>query len=287
MKPFLGIDLTTDKKNEVVNGDEFIAAKPSSTATQSLEHSAENAGEIIEKSKLKLPLRIGQCICGFVAVFVIAGIVKAAGGEDGVSLGQMYKNASWLFWLGGACLLAWGILKLTGMKREKSVFENRDTSDAIDDYVKAFETVFSEMSVPTDAIEVDILQFFYKVKDGNVKACEKGVQIARYINSCFVVFADSNKLYAANLEGKYEFPLSSLVSIRTVKKHIRIFGWNKEEELNKRFYEQYKITVDNNGCVNCRWYHILEISHNDEQWGIYFPSYELPVFEKLTGLKAE
>ena len=28
MKPFLGIDLTTNKKNEQMNGEEFVVAKP-------------------------------------------------------------------------------------------------------------------------------------------------------------------------------------------------------------------------------------------------------------------
>ena len=30
----------------------------------------------------------------------------------------------------------------------------------------------------------------------------------------------------------------------------------------------------------------LELEHEGETWGIYFPCYELPVFEELTGLKA-
>ena len=45
------------------------------------------------------------------------------------------------------------------------------------------------------------------------------------------IFSDENYLYIANLEGKYAFPLSSLVSIHTVKKRIRIAGWNKEAEV--------------------------------------------------------
>ena len=39
MKPFLGVDLTTDKKNEQVNGNEFLVAKPSNTLVQSFERS--------------------------------------------------------------------------------------------------------------------------------------------------------------------------------------------------------------------------------------------------------
>ena len=34
-------------------------------------------------------------------------------------------------------------------------------------------------------------------------------------------------------------------------------------------------------------YHILELEHGGENYGIYFPCWELPVFERLTGLNAE
>ena len=34
-------------------------------------------------------------------------------------------------------------------------------------------------------------------------------------------------------------------------------------------------------------YYILEVVHNTETYGIYIPCYELPVFEELTGLRAE
>ena len=47
------------------------------------------------------------------------------------------------------------------------------------------------------------------------------------------------------------------------------------------------MTVNNMGNVFFKPYYILEIEHNDEIFGIYFPCYELPIFEKLTGLTAQ
>ena len=43
MKPFLGIDLTTDKKNEQFNGTEFLVMKPSSAMAQSFEQSSKKS----------------------------------------------------------------------------------------------------------------------------------------------------------------------------------------------------------------------------------------------------
>ncbi len=242
MKPFLGIDLTTNKKNEQINGEEFVVAKPALSLTQSLESSSENVEETIEKSKLSLPIRIGHWICGAVGAIVTIGILKALDGEDGVTLSQAYQNASWLFWLGGACLVAWALLKVISIRKEKSVFETEESSQVFNNLDKTCDAILADLKVPKDSKEIDILSFFYKVKGDNIKVCEKGLHIAPFFNPIFNIFADSENLYLANLEGKYAIPLSTTKAIKSIKKTIRIMEWNKDEELNKGIYKQYKLS---------------------------------------------
>lgn len=286
MKPFLGIDLTNDKKNDQLNGDEFLVAKPSPMLTQSLERSSENVEETIEKSKLPLAIRIGHWICGAVGTIIAIGIIEALSGEDSVSLSQAYQNASWLFWLGGACLVVWALLKLISVRKEKNILETDENSQVFDNLDKTCEAIFSDLSVPPDAKEMDVLSFFYKVKDDNIKVVEKGLQIAPYMNPIFHVFADSGTLYFANLDGKYAIPLSAIKAIKSVKKTICITGWNKDEAHNKGIYKQYKLGENNVGSIICKNYHVLEFEHNNTQWGVYLPCYELPIIEELTGLTA-
>lgn len=286
MKPFLGIDLTTNKKNEQMNGEEFVVARPDLSLTQSLESSSENVEETIEKSKLPLPMRIGHWICGAVGVLVAIGILKALGGEDSVTLAEAYQNASWLFWLGGACLVAWALLKLISVRKEKNLLEAEESSQVFNHLDKTCDAILADLKVPQDSKEIDILSFFYKVKGDNIKVCEKGLQIAPYINPIFHIFTDSENLYLANLEGKYAIPLSKIKEIKSIKKTIRIIEWNKDEEFNKGIYKQYKLSEDNYGCIICKSYHILEFEHNNDLWGIYIPCYELPVIEEITGMKA-
>lgn len=287
MKPFLGIDLTTNQKNEQMNGGEFVVAKPNLSLTRSLESTSENVDETIEKSKLPLPIRIGHWICGAVGVLIAIGIIKALGGEDGGTLSEAYQNASWLFWLGGACLVVWALLKLVSMRKEKNVLETEESSQAFNNLDKTCEAILADLKVPQDSREIDILFFFYKVKNDSIKVCEKGLQIAPYINPIFHIFTDSENLYLANLEGKYAIPLSQIEAIKSIKKTIRITEWNKDEAFNKGIYKQYKLSEDNYGCIICKGYHILEFEHENELWGIYFPCYELPLIEELTGLKAD
>lgn len=287
MKPFLGIDLTANKKNEQMNGEEFVVAKPDLSLTQSLESSSENVEETIEKSKLPLPIRIGHWLCGAVAVFVGIGIIKALIGEDGITLSQAYQNASWLFWLGGICLVVWALLKLFSLKKEKNVLETEESSQAFNNLDKTCEAILSDLKVPQDSKEIDILSFYYKVKNDEIKVYEKAMQIAPYINPVFNIFTDSQNLYLANLEVKYAIPLSKIKAIKSIKKTIRIMEWNKDDEYDEGIYKQYKLSEDNYGCIICKSYHILEFEHDNDLWGIYIPCYELPIIEELTGLKAD
>lgn len=277
MKPFLGIDLTTDKKNEQFNGNEFLVQTPSAALSQSLEVSSEKAEKTVEKAKLPLLFRIVQYICGFGALIIVSGILKAD-----VSLAEGYQNAPGLYWAAGICAVVWLILWTWSKQKSKMVLETDESTQTFSHLDGVANAVYKELSVPDDAKEVDVLFFYYKVKDGSLKVCEKGMQVTQYFNPIFKIFSDAENLYLANLEGKYAFPLSSILSIRTVKKHIRIAGWNKEEKFNKGIYKQYKLTSDNYGCIHCKYYHILELNHNGETWGIYIPCYELPIFEEYT-----
>lgn len=286
MKPFLGVDLTTDKKNEQVNGNEFLVAKPSNTLVQSFERSSENAEETIEKSKLPLPVRIIQWICGGGGAIVAVGIIRSLLRSDDVSVQQAYQNAPGLFWFAGIALLVWVVLKLVSVRKAKSVLETDESAQTFDNLESTCDAIFAELSVPKDSKDADILSFFYKVKDGEIKMTQKGMQMVHCINSVYKVFADSENLYIANIEGKYAFPLSSVKGIRTVKKHISMPEWNKEERFNKGVYKQYKLTTDDYGHIHSKYYHIIEVDYNGELSGVYIPCYELPVFEELTGLKA-
>lgn len=251
MKPFLGIDLTTDKKNEQLNGSEFIVAKPSEEMTRALEKSLDGADEVYEKATLPIAVRIVKWICGAVGGFVGVCFIRAL---ENISIKEAYQNATEFVWVGGACIIVWLVLEILSRKKAK---------------------------------DVDILSFFYKVKEGEIKVHEKGLQIAQYYNFNYKIFADSENFYMANLEEKYAFPLSSLRAIHTVKKRIILYSWNKEEKHNKGVYKQYKLDIGEGGEIHCKNFHILEFEHNGELWGVYFPAYELPAFEEITGLKAE
>ena len=284
MKPFLSIDLTENKNNTQPNNSEFLAAQPSEALLQAHSLSLQQAEDTLKASKLPMGLRILQNVCGCIGLVMFFALLRALGQ---VSLAKAYENAPWLPWIAGSLILVWAILTIASVVRSKSVLETDESIQKLEHLKQANEAIFTELGVPANATTVDILVFYYKIKNGKLKVTEKGMQMTPYLNPIFHVFADEENLYLADLTGKYAFPRSSLVAIHTVKKQTGIAGWNKPVAHNKGIYKQYKIGCNQYGNIFCKCHHILEVNHNGTPFGIYIPDYELPVFESLTGLKAE
>lgn len=287
MKPFIGINITENKENEEFNGGEFIVKTVSQSGQQMLENAQENTVDLIEKTKLPLPLRIIQGACGIIGLLLFSAIFSALSEEDAVSLAQAYQNAPWLFWITGVCLIIWVILKMLSKKKEKEILDTTEADNTKRTLDSIIQSVYSELDVPTDAETVDILGFTYKIKDGVPVAKEIGLNSTAFVNVEFKAFIENTNLILADLENKYAFPLSELKSINVVKKNIVIPDWNKDTAPNKGKYKQYKLSTDRYGCVHIKSYYILEFVHNNEDWGIYIPNYEISTFESLTGLTKE
>ncbi len=145
---------------------------------------------------------------------------------------------------------------------------------------------FAELEVPESSIPTDILLFRFVIKDGVCKAKESALSVTPYLNHEMRAYLKDYNLCLADVGGVYSFPLESLKRITTVKKRIILPEWNKEEAYNKGIYKQYKISSNQYG-VSVKPYYILELEKDGEEYGIYFPSYELPTFESLTLMHAE
>lgn len=148
MKPFGCIDLTEHKKNERINGEEFIVESTSSGQAKALENAADNAEEVLEKSKLPLPLRIVATVCGMAAAVIAIGLLRALTGEEGVTLTEAYRNAAWVFWLGGICLVVWAVLALIGHIHTKKVLDGDENSQVSSKLEDLTDNIYEELGVP-------------------------------------------------------------------------------------------------------------------------------------------
>ena len=284
MKPVFGIDITTNKKNERLNSEEFIIQTTSKQKTEELEEKQENLKQTIEESKLPLWIRIVKIVCGFYALIVIVGVIKAL---PDVGFDQALRNAPILIISGFLSLIVWLIMQFLSKRKEKRVMSEQNAEQQIEELDTKCQNIYEELTVPKDTASVDVLVFRYKTKNGKVTPKTIGMQITPYMNLNVKIFKTEDSLCLADLESLFAFPLSSLQTIHTVKKRISVPSWNKEEEPTKGAFKPYKMTVDQFGRIFFKPYHILTLMHNGRIYGIYFPCYELPIFESLTRLKAD
>lgn len=280
MKPIFCIDVTFDKKNEIVNGSEFITRTASKQKIEEYENKQEDLEQAVEKSKLPLWLGIIKYLCGLFFLIVLAASAKAG-------LDTALRNAPILVMSGALCGILWIILHLVSKVKEKKVLKEENVEQQSKEIHEDFKSICNELNVPDDAAEVDVLLFKYKMKNGKISLYTSGLQTTAYINTSVKMYETNDELHIADLEHVYSFAKSELKAITTVNKRISVPAWNKDEDPRMGSFKRYKMTVNNMGDVFFKPYYILEIEHESQIFGIYFPCYELEIFEHLTGLKAE
>ena len=281
MKPFYGIDRTTLKKNTFHEGDCFIAATVSDMTRQSYERALQSAAKELEATKLNPILRGLKTVCSWITLIVFIGTIRAL---RNVTIAEAFENAPGIFWIMGGCGIVWLVLTILTNRKAKNVMAGEDFNMSTRRLEGEIDRVFRELQVPEDAKEVDVVQLTYRWKNGTVKISTTGSETTPYTNVSLRVFRREDVLCLADLENRYELPISAMRRLKMVKKPLVIQGWNKEEKLNDPFYKPYKLTMDNYERVHTKSYGLLELNHDGVDWALWLPPYELNYISALTGL---
>lgn len=281
MKPFYGIDRTTLKKNTFHEGDCFIAATVSDMTRQSYVRALQSAAKELEATKLNPILRGLKTVCSWITLIVFIGTIRALGN---VTIAEAFENAPFIFWLMGGCGIVWLVLTYLTNRKAKTVMAAEDFNMSTRRLEGEIDRVFRELQVPEDAKQVDVVQLTYRWKNGTVKISTTGSETTPYTNVSLRVFRREDVLCLADLENRYELPISAMRRLKMVKKPLVIQGWNKEEKLNDPFYKPYKLTMDNYERVHTKSYGLLELNHDGVDWALWLPPYELNYISALTGL---
>lgn len=284
MKPIFCIDVTLDKDNECSNGDEFLRKSISKEDAQRFTDSFASVTDTIEKTKLPVVFRILKWVLGFYALIVAMVIARTL---DTLSLAEMYGKAKFFMLSGVVSGILWLVIFLVGRAKEKIVLQEEQVDEKLEKMQERVDELYASLGVPSDALSVDILMFSYKVKDGEIHPVSGVIDTTPYFNADMRMYLENGMLCLADLEEVHAFPLDQLTAIHTMSKRISVDSWNKDESITSEAYKPYKLSEDKYGAVHFKTYHILEMVHEGEAFGLYFPCYELPVFERLTGLKAE
>ena len=280
MTPIFGVDITSDKHNETINGSEFITRTASKAKLEEYESKQEGLEQTLEKSRIPLWLQIVKALSGLYFLIVLAATAKAG-------FEKALQNAPGLLISAAVCGLLWLILQVVSKGKEKKVLKDEDAEQQTKELHADFASIHEELEVPGDAVDVDILAFRYKQKNGEIRPHASGLQTTPYVNVNVKMYATADEVCLADLESVYTIPKFEIRGITTVGKRISVPSWNKDEDPRSGVYKPYKMTVSNMGDVFFKPYHILEICHEGQTFGLYFPCYELETVEKITGVRAE
>jgi len=235
-------------------------------------------------AKLPVPLRILKFISRMLLFILIIGFIQVALDKDvfessGGVTGVIEMLAILLF----SGLIYFFLDRYEKRKAEDAV-NSREYTQAQEQISSAIQNIFAEFEVPKDAANVDLLAFAYEI-DGNKfpSYCRaKGW----HENFNLKMYAKNEMLYIVSLNEKFAFPLEEMKTIHTVKADTHLPTWNKSLSYESQEFKQFGVREVEEELYT-KGYHILELVHDGEVWGIYFPNYELPVFERLTRLKAQ
>ena len=272
MKPFMGLDLTENKKNTQRNGEEFLVQKPSTVTLEAFKKTAVDLETDMKKQITPVWVIVTQLILFLLAMLVIAGILGRSSLRPGI------KNIILL----APFLAIWWYSRKKEKKQEKGLREAYQKAGSA--HREPTLNMLKELDVPDHAILVDVFICSYKYCSRNSGAKELSPKDVALLDMW--AFADDRELYLVNSGWKFAFPLAQMTAIHPVNKKINLFVPQKERNLRKDEWETSQVLIETAVYTTVKEYYVLEFIHNGEQWGIYFPNYELEAFESLTGLSA-
>lgn len=290
MKFLFGLDVTQGDENYNYDGKEFMVQETSKSQAEALEKAAEESVESLFSYKSPFYIRFIEIVSAI--ALLISSVFVMATPED-MGIVESYQKIPWAYYTLGLALVLLVAFIAIDIKMWKKSIDSEENKHLFSEVEIITKNIHNELGVPANALEVDIIspRYAYGYNDEiefRKRRYEGGhVVEPEYENHSYKLFVSENTLFIVDTEGKYAVPLSEIKRIRTVNEKIAVDSWLKDESYDEGQYKKYKIREDDEYNISFKPYHILEIEHEGEEWEMYFPCYELPVIEKLTGLKAE
>ncbi len=210
-------------------------------------------------------------------------LIKILDGDYPFSKAYVHEPLLFALMIVGFAAYLYCVVKLRKGK-DAPEFQEEDAMFRVNKLEQARKAFYRDMGVPINAAEVDVLYVDYDAVDGEpvLKKDRKGV--LQSITQTYKAFSDSENLYLADFDGKFAFPLSAMKGIRTIDCKGETF-WEKTEKFDPQKYEQFNVS-EKSYKIEFEGGFVLDMEIDGDTWEVYFPCYELPVIEELTGLKA-
>ena len=153
-KPLFCIDITENKNNDVINGEEFITLAAPTQKIEEYETKQESIEETVKKTHLPLWLIIIQYLSAFLFIVTVSSTIE-------VGLRAAMQNAPFLVMSGFLGGIVWGVLTLVAFIKKKKITSEEKLEEKLEELSDNSDTLYRDLGVPEDALNVDILVFRY------------------------------------------------------------------------------------------------------------------------------
>lgn len=268
MKNLFSIEVKTGEQPD----NKYVVKKTDGSVFEKQENVMMKVGEFQKKYSLPWYFKVIMYICAFAAAVIFLGTVNAV--IDGASFSQAYKNAPYLFYICGACLLIflllWGISRYLIRKGEKDP-QLQIVAQQVENTVSES---FESLGVPAEAEEISVIVYLFKIKKGKRKPFSPFVSFNAHEMK---IYSDGEKLYLADIDSVTAIPFTDIKEIAENKKRSQITEWTKDESFRSKKYKPYKIR--SNGYYYFVKTYSLKLNSDGEESEIIIPNYDLPVLQ--------
>lgn len=286
MKKLFGFDVTESAENAVIDGQVFCTKHIAPEHEAELEELNRKNDDFEKESNLPLPLRILLIIFTLLLAITVSVDVNLLfdifAGD--LTLSQAYHNAPFIFYAEPVVIIMFIMLTITRTKRNKKVFQSSDFADNTDSISLAVGESFRQLGIPENAAVIDVLMSKYRIKNGKEKQIAffnyNFINVPKYVyveNAC-ICFADAYQVL--------EIPLSSVKSIKKVKKRAMFPNWNKNDPPSSKNYKKYKIAMNNQNVYYAHYYSVL-IEDIRGDFVLFIPNYDIETFSALTAIRID
>ena len=288
MKHLFSVDRTVDRTHDEFDPTPYVAARVSNEVREKLRAAfskevvdptpAETEESVALKARIRRSwwLCVG-CAAGAIGVYValeLLGVMESA--SAALVLPLILLGASMVF-----------NFRARKLERSRMSAARPDTSTDIKAAVERFEAASREaareLGLPDGASALDVLPFYYKIKNGEPVRLGKR---DRYENLGVSAYRLGNRLCLATAQERLEIPVSDLQGYRVYDREYTIDMWLKEQASDSEAYAAYHIRKSGFLGRRARTLCGVAIRHESgEEYEFLIPAYDLPVLQALVPLK--
>ncbi|MBR6208596.1 MAG: hypothetical protein IKQ69_06320 [Oscillospiraceae bacterium] len=262
---------SSDVHNSRPAEEVFLIQKTPESMTDGLEKAEEEYERIQRKHSFPLALMLLRLLLLILWALIALRILK---------LEISYHNQPFLYWVGGCCLLAAGVLYLVEKYLERRKRNSESVRTGLTQVNVAEKSIRDYLAVPGSAVKTDILAFSYRGSEAHPKL--RGAAL-----NCEVsLFKQNEDICLFDGSNVFSFPQSELTGIRLVNQGIPVLYWNKKDAPSQKRFQKCGVMPRGNEIIGLRFFCALDISRSGDTYSLLFPAYELPAVAELTGLSA-